>query len=68
MIKLYICICFFIDFTGGPHFERSRDVYATFASCDEFARGYATEKYELKEAGAIIDAWIQCLPVPGFAI
>lgn len=67
MIKLYLCVCFFVDFTGGPHFEVSASAY-TLASCDEFARGYATEKYQEKEAGIILDAWVKCVQIPGFAI
>lgn len=65
-MKLYLCVCFFLDFAGGPHFDVSARAM-TLGTCDEFARGYATEKYEQKEAGIILDAWVKCVPVPGIA-
>ncbi len=67
MTKLYLCICFFTDIVGGAHFEVSARAY-TLASCEEFAQGYISEKYEDKEAGVILDAWVKCVPIPGFAI
>lgn len=65
MIKLYVAVCFFLDITGGGHFEISARAYTTLGACDEFAQGYESEKITMD---GVQDAWTQCLPIAGYAI
>ena len=60
---MWIIVLFFLDLNGDGHFAVSKEAFTKTAPCEIEAQHVADDVL----AKGAMEAWAQCMPVPGHA-